>query len=288
MNKRTLPALTTLTVLLSACGGGTANPPADPSKPGSPPPIPVFFSSCQDRELPVTPDLSLPAALPGGIFSGTFTNETSRWTRGVEILVSEDGRMRIAAGTASYAPGRSGVQMAVTVETAGNTFMGGGQYYEEAESLWSGSPIAGEVALSGLIADRQLVVGDWTASTGEAGCFEVSYDGYIYDVPQPAEDLAGSWQPLATSMDTLTSLTIDSDGRTSGQEAHGCTIDGNISLIDDRFGLYDVQATLAGCEHAGDYDGFAYLCPCGMPDIFLNLSIDNSERALRYTFTAVD
>lgn len=233
----------------------------------------------------MTPDITLPNQLPGGVFLGTFSHQREVWTRPAEILVSEDGRVRVSASTEVYLPGKTGIELVGAFDMTGNTFAGDGLYFDESPAVWQGSPLSDVVVITGLVAERGFIFGEWAAGNGDTGCFEGTYDSFTYNT-WPVDMLAKRWTPLYASVASPVFLEVDTEGRISGQDAVGCTVTGSMTLADELFGLYDVQVEATDCELAGSYQGFAYLCPCGMPETYLLMSLDNVERAVRYAYFA--
>ena len=284
-------ALIGLAFAIPGCNSGgseppraTTAPPTSPQPPAPPPPPSLAWVSCADQPAAAEPSLVVATASPGGIGGGTLTTDTRRTTNWVEAHIGEDGRFHVSTYD-GYTDGTL-LQFAGLLDSAGNTFAGTGRAYMTAGDAPFENKYSGELEITGVIVERERFTAQWTAASGDSGCIDATtYFGYEYEHPLPGGVPARTWTSYQRPN---LALTTDDDGSFSGQGSDGCTVNGRLTEIDERYGLYAAGLNISGCATAGDYAGLAYVCQsCGMApvDLGLLLFIDNGVRAIRRYLT---
>ena len=143
-------------------------------------------------------------------------------------------------------------RMAGSIATSDNTFSGDGQAYIRGD--WSAVLVESDFNLAGTISERQSITATWTMSSGDLGCFAATYDSNIYEQPSSLPLVEGVW----VSYDGWSwpwYLTIEADGRVLWQDPYFCTMSGQISVIDERYNLYDMHLTSDCDADAAPYSG---------------------------------
>ena len=260
-------------------GSGPAQPPPPPPTSPLPPPPPAnenpAFVSCADQPSAAQPSLAGLAVSAGGIWTGTLTNESRQTTRIFEALIGENGQFHFFAFDSAAKTASS--QMAGNLTSTGNTLAGTGRAYLAPGDAAFDSGYSGDVEITGVVVAQTRFTAQWTAASGDSGCIDAtSY--YLDDYGQIGVP-AGTW--TAFQAPSLV-LTIDPDGRFTGQGGDGCTVNGLMAPIDARYALFEVGVEISGCATAGDYTGISYVCwSCGTAEPNLIIMIDNGARAIR-------
>lgn len=280
-------ALIGLAFAIPGCnsGGGepslpTTTPPTSPQPPPPPPTSGPAWVSCADQPAAAEPSLVALTQSPGGVWSGTLTNETQRTTNYFEATIGADGRFHFYTHD-----GRTGAmfsQFAGMLDTVGNTLAGTGRAYLAAGESPFDHRYSGEMEITGVVVERERFTAQWTSASGDSGCVTAtSYYGYDYEKPSSGDVPTGTW---TSYRQPALSLTTDAGGLFSGQVSDGCIVNGRLAAIDTRYGLYSVAMNMSGCATAGDYGGLAYFCACSHtihePPTLL-LYINNDVRAIR-------
>lgn len=128
----------------------------------------------------------------------------------------------------------------------------------------------GDVTLSGTISSYENHVG-WPPVTIRVDTKDLSLDGTLDDVDglltlvvdgnvitleyESSSDWAISQDMISGPYESATShipFVVHDDGRFDGQDATGCTVNGNILSVDDQRNMFDITYQYASC---GDIDG---------------------------------
>lgn len=282
MNTISRLVLAALVFAVAGCNSGGNEAARAPVPPviSPPPPPPVSgapdYVACANQPSAAEPSLTVPTASPGGIWTGTLTDDTRRTARYFEAVVGEDGRFHFRTygdSTDVVAPQFGGI-----LSTAGNTLAGTGRAYLARGDQSYESTYSGDLELTGVIVERQRFSAQWSAASGDSGCLYAS-NYYAYDYEQSSAEGVPSRTWTAYLGPSLV-LTTDPDGRFNGQGGEGCIMDGRIAQIDERFGVYAIALSTSACAAAGDYAGLAYICwSCGWGEPYLLLYFDNGVRA---------
>lgn len=249
-----------LLIVLAGCNSsGNNDAPGAHRPPPDPPPAASFYVPCN----PAPPTASAGrAAIPGGIWEGTLTNELLKSSGTFWAQISEDGRFRMRGHRA---------RMNGTIVTGDNSFSGDG--YAHIWGDWSAVPLDSDFNVAGTIIERQGMNATWTMSSGDLGCFAATYETNIYEQASSLPLVEGVW----ISYDAWSwpwYLTIEADGRVLWQDPYFCSMSGQISVIDDRYNLYDISLASTCDAGAVPYTGFAYL---SLSQNSIMLSIDNGS-----------
>jgi hypothetical protein len=196
-------------------------------------------------------------------------NQTSELFVG---LATEDGRFRFLSG-------ESDTQFTGTQQVSMNNVMGTGTGYADAGTTWLDGSTVTSVTTDATIVQRDSMSGTWSTATGESGSFDFFYDAE-YERASSLSLLAGTWTSFDDFGVAVATFTFDAFGQFSGQNVAGCTSAGTISIIDDRYNIYQVDSTISNCFIAGDYSGLAALGDLNATNDAMVLSIDNGARGI--------
>lgn len=206
---------------------------------------------------------------PGGLWYGTLTSDAFMGTEDIVGMVSEDGRFRLISGDTAW-------QMSGTVTVAGTALTGSGKAIAGPGSTWPDGSTVGDVSLTATIAQRDSMSGAFSTTATDSGTFELFYDPY-YERASDLSLLEGLWTAYDDVGNPEVTFAIQPSGAFDGQNAQGCVSNGQISLIDARYDLYDVQSTISGCGIAGDYNGMAFVGDLTATNDALIFAIDNGS-----------
>ena len=208
----------------------------------------------------------------GGLWSGTLTITGQPGTQDLVGVSTDDGRFRLISADTEG-------QFVGTAQAVGSRVTGTGEAFAPPGFTWQDGSTVTTVSMTGTLRQRDSLVGNWTAGTGESGTFNLDYDA-DYEKDSALNLLVGVWTVYDDNLNPFATFTIEADGGFSGQNAVGCTSLGQISIIDARFNAYDIASTVDGCGIAGDYAGLGVLGDLVNPnDVFL-FSVSNDLRAL--------
>ncbi|MDX1498724.1 MAG: hypothetical protein R3176_02430 [Woeseiaceae bacterium] len=245
-----------LLVLLAACGGGdnNANSPTGPRpKPAPPVSGPALYKPCED---PGSEGSGLPGytASPGGIWRGTMTDEVRKATSGFSAYVGEDGRFWSEAAQFGRFVGN--------LDVADTAFSGTGIAYSRGVP-WSDGSHFSELSVSGKVTERDTLYGTFSQTSGEIGCFDLSYDRDLYELNVTIADLEGTWSTV-DGWGFIWQMTIGADGVFVQDAPYDCEFElpGSLTVIDERFNLFALHREAPGCDSgARPLSGLVYLYP---------------------------
>lgn len=303
MRGKLIPVLAITLVSVTGCSGGSAGPAFDPQAlqgplPPQPSPDSASQPNCGGTAIfaPVSAldcasyGAAAPAAsidaLPGGYWGGQFLNETQAVQGYMQAMVGEDGRFQVLAYRTNennfcynWEAGLGG-----TMTTDGNALSGSGRIIAVKPTLADGT-MAADLQLAGVAAERDRLSGTWNASSGDAGCFDLhQYRASDYEVPSALEDLVGEWND--GHFEPHSHLEVNVDGTFTGSDQDGCAWTGRFGLIDDSYGLYEIEADIRSCDRAGQYTGLAWHGPGWDPgERYLMIRADDGQHLLRANFS---
>ena len=221
MKLKTLAACAVMAVLAAACGGGGGTAGA-------------------------TGAVALPAANPGGIWSGTLT--VSGITRPIIGLVTEDGEGAFydSANQTIYRI-RGGV-------ASGNDFSAPlKQFVNDAEGS-----VPANGTLSGTVSERNTLAGSFTLP-GQTGSFALNYDMAIYEADVSFGHIAGNYRftiPVGAASGVI-NMVIDTGGGITvigeDSECHGLA-----EFVDEAYNAIRFEFE-AACAELGT--GLAWFIP---------------------------
>jgi len=278
MNRACLYACVALTLLTAGCNDGaySGTPVAPGPTPGTPvasSPPPPLTVDCGTLDFDKTTDID---ALPGGIWVGSVIDCANNARQDIATaMISEDGQFRIIDENNHLLTG--------VLQTSGNRFTGGGIDIAPLGIEYFSGPST-NLFVVGSVDERNTLDGRWGTEWGNYGYFRFVYVQESYERPTPLADLAGVWPTSMTvSGQPVEGVwTIEPDGRFSGQDASGCLLSGQLSLIDDRYSIVAVQLDVTGCELTGSYAGLAQRDDPGEPaGKAITVSVDDGTRSLR-------
>lgn len=199
-----------------ACGGGSGG--------GGPPPPPP------------------PNASPGGIWIGTDSSSTLP----VLGLVAETGELFFS----DVGPTTNGVYYVGQFTSDGNAINASVDAITAPLSIYPDRGTTGTGDLGGTIVERTSIAGSSTISTGPgaigggkawATTFSVTFSSQ-YNRASSLATIAGNYGPGSLA------LTISSEGVLSAQDSGtGCTINGNVAIIDISYNMYAVTLSTSNC-----------------------------------------
>ena len=297
MFRKNAITLAALVIITAGCSGGNEGNPAA----GLLSHIPAAStpqSICAAGSVvfaPVTPLVcdSLPAApsapdvdlLPGGYWTGQFLDETQDVQGYIAAMVSEDGRFQLQAfrfndNNLCY---NWEAALAGDMTTDGNTLDGGGRLIAVSPTLVDGTRAA-DLHIEGWLEERSSMIGKWSAASGDAGCYELSYYDYVYDAPSALANVVGNWSGHGSNPGA--GLHVATDGALNGSDGYGCNLSGYLGLIDDRYSLYEFDADVTSCLQAGHYAGLAWQGPgWDSGEFWLQIRANDDARVLALNFT---
>jgi len=208
----------------------------------------------------------------GGLWSGTLTIAGQPGTQTLVGVSTEDGRFRLFSVDTE-------AQFVGTAQVVRTSVSGSGDAFAPPGFTWLDGSTVTTVTMTGTLQQRNSLVGDWKAGTGESGTFDLDYDA-DYETDSSLALLTGVWTVYDDNLNPFATFTIDADGKFSGQNAVGCTSLGRISIIDARFNVYDITSTISNCAIAGDYAGLGVLGQIVNPNDAFLFSVSNDMRAL--------
>lgn len=225
-----LLALLMLAAILSACGGGGGSGGSSPSSPSAP---------------------SSTNASPGGFWQGQFIVASGTSIDG-SVLVGENGilyadaldQMNQCANVMTGQLTVSGTSVSGNVTVTLLHFPAPDQTVCE----FADGSTTGTGTLSGSIVERstltlmpKITTAKGTVLTGTT--LSLAYYGLIYERPVPLSMIAGTWQSLTGFLTTFS----DSGGLTATDPISGCTVSGNISIINASYNAYAVTGNYTAC-----------------------------------------
>lgn len=289
MNRKVCLALLAVAIGLSACSGSFAPPPAvggnprpgvdpDPVPPSSPA-SPWTYKPCEST----VGDGSLPAdAAVDGIWQGTLTNELRKSTEPYTAIVDADGRFALQS--------TGHTQLAGMLAVDGRSYTGEGLAHSGGLA-WADGSVDSALSVAGVVAERDVLSGEFMLEAGDAGCFQFTYDATLYEQPSSPGLVAGQWSDVDDWGFTWLQLDISDGGVFAADGLYGCRYEGGIVPFDAAFNLYAVNLEITqrpgdsgSCIVPGSYEGLAYLTGGGDPsdpDHALHMSLAAEMSALR-------
>jgi len=208
----------------------------------------------------------------GGFWVGVVTFDLSQTSELFVALATDDGRFRFISAESETQ--FIGTQVITTTDVIGT-----GQGYADPITPWLDMTVVSDATTDALLIEKDTFNGIWSTASGESGNFDFFYDS-TYENPSSLSTFAGVWTAYDDFGSPEAIFTIDDMGQFTGQNTSGCTSSGQISLIDDRYNVYEVASTISGCLIAGDYEGMAAIGEINVPGDAILLSVSNNDRAI--------
>ena len=138
-----------------------------------------------------------------------------------------------------------------TLQVNGPRVSGSGSYFAApGRSLPDGSTISELTIVSGTISEfNSLSLTIDVAGVRFTALFE--YNSDLHDRGSALKTVEGVY-PIFGFLEDSASFSVDATGVISSQSGSGCVCNGQISIIDDRYNIYDVALEVANC---GAFDG---------------------------------
>lgn len=243
--------LTAATFCLAACGGGSSG-----GAPAviAPPPLPPANQA------------------PGGIWYGTLSNDMNMVTEEYVALTADDGSIRLISVD-------SDVQFHGTVGVTGMDMSGTIRAFADTGVNWLDGNHVVDASIAAAITERNSIIGTWENASGEFGSFEFFYD-LLYDKNADTGLLADVWTGYDDIGNPDVTFTINPNGSFTGQNAMGCISNGQFTVINPVYNLYEIQSEIANCGIAGSYSGLAVLADLATVNDALLISIDDGVRPI--------
>ena len=160
----------------------------------------------------------------------------------------------------------------------GNSISGSGFGWAPLGFTWTDGSVLTPVNVSGTVAERQQLSGNWSTGTGETGTFTFSYSN-LHQRSSSFAKLSANW--FYTDGFVSATITIDGNGLISGSDTDGCLYDGQATIPDAAFNTYSLSFDIANCGiFNGLYNGLAVLDDNNVQDDTLVLSADNGVVAM--------
>ena len=235
-----------LSLSLLACGGGgggggggnNTNPPPSPPPP---PPPPVA-----DQAI-------------GGIYNGRITGGCGQCPFDVFVIISEDGEY-LTQDLEFLTRANAG-----KVDVTGGDFTGTRNLYgfNFGVTPFGHIPTAPSPAdndnanrsIEGRVTERSSISADYMHNGNHSVDMDLTYDTQ-YERASSLATIAGTYSVDDGAGFTLTYV-IDNTGEINGSDTTGCTVSGNVEIIDAAYNMYRTDLSFAACG-ANGADGAGY------------------------------
>jgi hypothetical protein len=222
--------------------------------------------------------LALPGCGGGGGDDGGLIGSTEGATGAWQGTITVAGRGTFAVlgvlngGEMFLVSNNADIALAGDYRVNGTSVNGNGNIYPV-----NGAKL-GTFSLSGVVATASTLSGNFSASNGTSGTFNLTYDS-ISDRGSSLSTTDGNWS-VTDGTYTLT-VSIDSTGLITGSDTDGCVYNGNGSIIDPAVNIYRVNITLSSCGLANDtYSGYAVVSDDMSLNDTLTFSANNANGLL--------
>lgn len=293
MRRLRMCAVLALVVMLSGCNdssdvaqvpkSSTGTPPAPTTPPPPPPPTSSLpWQPCTDASSDRSDRIE---GLPTGYWAGTLTDDVRQTTDPFWLIVAPDGRFR-GKTYDYYVYYDPEIQWVGALDPDSDVLQASASVFSDVtwdgKTAWRTSNLAADLSFDAGFNDVGTLVGDWEDSTGNLGCFELEYFPSYGDTSLLG-DMTGVWTAYGPGSKPLMTFTVDTDGSFNAQDIFGCASTGQVALLDQDLGLFDVQTTMSGCPLAGSYSGLATLGYIFYPERVVAIYMDNGTEGLQVT-----
>jgi hypothetical protein len=177
-------------------------------------------------------------------------------------VITEDQRGRFVDedGTQYIVSNLSGTDGSLTADfTAMAPF---GMTFLDGSTVTTGS-------FSATVVEGVSFSGDYSLATGESGTISLTYNP-IYERDSSLDKLTGMWD------EEFGILTFDADGSFFEQDSFGCVFDGQATIIDAGYNVYDLSMSVSMCDDAdGEYSGLGVLVDSNTTDDMLIVQMNS-------------
>ena len=177
-------------------------------------------------------------ALPGGIWEGTVFINDDPFGFEMVAVSTDDGEMR--------GINEVGAIYHAHVNVSGATFSGNIRVFAEAGTTFSDGSTVTMGDLQGTIVERSEAEGTFILDSGDTGSFVFDYDD-LYERDSSLGLVGGMWVDMSGTV-----FTVMADGSIFAQDSLGCVYEGQTSIIDAAYDVYDIEAHVTQC---GQFDG---------------------------------
>ena len=127
--------------------------------------------------------------------------------------------------------------------------------------------------LNGTIVERTSFNGDWSLTTGESGSLSMTYDP-LYERDSSLSKLEGMWDENGFGI-----AIFDPDGAFFEQDIFGCVFNGQTSIIDPDYNVYEMnmRISLCGPGFDGQYSGLSVLTDFNTTDDMLVVQMNSNN-----------
>jgi hypothetical protein len=200
----------------------------------------------------------------GGIWDGTST--AGGQTIALTGVVTENGEGRFFDdnGTQYIVSSMSGNDGSITMNVMAVAQFG--FVFEDGSTVTTGT-------LSGTIVERTSFNGDWSLATGESGTLSMTYDP-LYERDSSLSKLEGMWDENGFGI-----AIFDPDGSFFEEDIFGCVFNGQTSIIDPDYNVYEMNMTISLCgpEIDGQYSGLSVLTDFNTTDDMLVVQMNSND-----------
>lgn len=174
---------------------------------------------------------------PGGIWLGLEIVE-GEYLLDTVVLITQNGRLHALREDGAQSTGQAGARRG-EITAAYTTVLPLGMTFDDGSSAGTGD-FAGQI-FGGVSIDGNFVF-DTTAGTRSEGVLALDFDGN-YNRTSSLAEISGLWVTPGLTLD------ISETGTIFGQETGtGCIINGNVSIIDPLYSVYDFEWQYSACE----------------------------------------
>ena len=140
----------------------------------------------------------------------------------------------------------------------------------------------GKVTFNGNVSAKSSFPGTYSG-VGDYGSFSFTYNP-VYDRSSSLEIVAGTWNHNSSAFGNI-SVIISNSGSISGTTSDGCSLSGNISLIDPAYNGYRVAVSVSKCSSLnGSYNGLAAVIDTSSFNDTLVVGMSNSSTSIAADF----
>lgn len=230
-----------LTVALSACGGGSSSGGSNDSN--------VNISTVSEQPS------------PDGIYRGTGRDASGELE--FIALVHDYQIHAVSTGNIQY-------------EGEIISYPGSSEYGLSLLMYGSDLSVFDQAVVDGTYTPEDTIRGEWRQSLGGTGNFTLSYEAVIYEQPASIADITGTWGD--TNLSTPPTITIDRDGDFYGSDSAGCSYTGNFSVPRADRNMFKVQLLVENCSFLnGTYAGLAAVLGAEGSETIFAFAANNSE-----------
>jgi len=210
-----------------------------------------------------------------GIWNGTVYSNQAHTSYSVVGIIAENNQARFISSVGSQF---SGIE-----STSGNTFTSQATAYAPLGSHFPDGSQIGTVNISGTVNSKVSITGTFSG-VGDTGTLSLTYDS-LYQRPSSFSLPSGTWTVSDSHLGYVTA-SINGSGQISASTNTGCTLSGNITLIDSSYNAYGISLNIASCGVlSGSYSGLATLSDTATQNDTLITGVSNSQLSITEIFS---